>query len=372
MRSVRGIGRAMRKMRRPKLREGGLGRPPRDPEGDERRHVRPGRHERHAGDAREAVRGRARERGRALVRPREPDEHREPADAARERGDRRLVEPGRLEPSRVRPEGGPAGPVGRRGAEVARDGRLCPRQGPLGDDERPGALRSEEPLLARGGIEVRPDRVRLDGDRTGGLGSVDRDGDVVRAGELDEAPRGEDRAGAPEHVREREEPRPAAEGELDGGERPVVVPAVADVHDVHDDPSPVTDHRERAGEPGVLVAGRHDAVAGTPVDRPDGGVHALRRRPGERDAVDGRPDHGRDHAARLVHADEQLLVRGGVRAPDRELPLRHLGGGARRLAGNGTARSRVEVDARGGGGQLVAQRADLDVVGEEGGHHGSV
>jgi hypothetical protein len=77
--------------------------------------------------------------------------------------------------------------------------------------------------------------------------------------------------------------------------------------------------------PGVLGRGRHDPVARSQVDRPDGRVHRARRRVGDRDLVDVRADHGGDGAARLGEPLEEAVPVVHRRAADSELVLDDLG-----------------------------------------------
>ena len=138
----------------------------------------------------------------------------------------------------------------------------------VGHDESPRRVRPAEPLLARDREVVEPGG--RDGNRPDGLRAVDQHGNARLRAKVEH---GQDPAGRPDHLREREQPRPRRHRSADRlrvGR--------------HDDDSRAG-RGQRTEEAEVLVGRRHDLVVRAEPEPAEHDVAALRgarrqRRPG--------------------------------------------------------------------------------------------
>ena len=226
-----GIVRAMAKIRDAELVERGLGRPAGDPERDQRAPSgRRGQDRRRPGSpASRAAAARGHRRPAAMDEV-EPDVHRQPADRAGHPDDRRPVVAGGLEPPGVGPPDGVAGAVRALEAVPAAEGRGQPvDRRPVRPTSAPIPSGPSSHFWAGTAYRSAPELVEPDRDRAGGLRAVDHDERAARVGQLGDPGDGQDRAGRPQDVRDRDEPGVGRDRRVEGGERPLVVAVVAGV-----------------------------------------------------------------------------------------------------------------------------------------------
>ena len=211
-----------------------------------------------------------------------------------------------LEAPGVGPPGRVARAVRALEAVPATEGRRQPLDRRPVHDEGAHAFGSEQPLLGGDGVGIRAEILEADRDGAGGLRAVDHDQGAASVGQVSDPGDGQDRAGRPQDVRDRDEPGVGRDRRIERSERPFVVAVVAgvDERDVH--AIPVAQRVQRAGRAGVLVGGRHRATAGPPVGQQRRGVHPVGRGMGQRDRVDVGPDHRGDPGPRLRHPRQRL------------------------------------------------------------------
>ena len=156
---------------------------------------------------------------------------------------------------------------------------------------------------------------------------------------------------------------------LDRVHRRVVVDR-RDVHDSDLDPSPLGQVAHRGDHGRIFQARRHEPIAGSPVDRPEGRVDAVGRAVGQRHRVDVGVDDRGDARPRLVEPHERVLEIRLVGPAGGELPLGKLRHGGCRFARDGPGRAGVQIDAGARRGQSLADGHQLGVVRHEGADHG--
>ena len=226
--------------------------------------------------------------------------------------------------------------------------------------------------MARDGVRVRAEGADVDRDRASRLRAVDEDERSARVRQVGDRPDRQHRTGRPADVRQHDEPRPIVDRPIEGGERGVVIAAVADVDQPEVDPAPVAQREEGPQPPDVLERRRDRPIARFPVEAPRRDVHRLRRRMRESDRADVGGQDGRQGRPGLGHPLERIEMIRLAAPTEGHLVLGELRHRARRLARQRADRPGVQVDARVRRRQRLAHGRQLLEVGHEGRDHGSV
>jgi hypothetical protein len=197
---------------------------------------------------------------------------------------------------------------------VATERRRQPIADAGGDRHGAHALRPEQPFLGGHGVDVGARRREVDRQRPDRLGAVHDQDRPAGMGDLGDARDRHDRAGCPQHVGDRDDPRALVDRRIERGQD-VEFPAVrGDVHEGDVDAGPRPQVVEVPDPARVLQAGRDCPIARPPIDRPDADAHRVGRGMGQRDVGDIGGQHRRDAGARLGHPLERLLEVGRVGA----------------------------------------------------------
>ena len=191
-------------------------------------------------------------------------------------------------------------------------------------------------------------------------------------GDLGDLGHGQDRAGRPGHVRQRDEAGARRDRGLERGDRPRIVAVIAGIEHLDRGRASVAERVQRADPARMLEAGRDGAVSRLPVDGQRGRVHAIRRGVGQRHGRNVGAHDRRHPGARLGHALHDVRDGVDVAAARVALPGGDLGHRGGRLGRDGADEAGIEVDPGGEGRDRGTDRGELVRIGLEGAHHGRI